>query len=290
MKKIESKTVIFIHGAFVHYSGWDQWRAYFESRGYKTLAPPWPHKEAPAKELRDRQPDPEIAALRLAEVIDSYADIIRGLPEKPILIGHSTGGLIVQVLVNRGLAAAGVAIHPVPPLGVIPYEFSFLKAGLKSLGLLTSTKKTYLMSLKDWQYAFTNGMSLEEQKNSYEKSVVPESKLLARDALSSAAKVDFSKPHPPLLFLAGSDDHIMPATLTRRIYRKYLKNKDSVTDFKEFAGRNHFVVNLPNWRETADYVLAWLGAELPLSDGSAAAKIPSAGLKGAAGPGAEASL
>lgn len=259
MKSIHSNTVVFIHGAFVHASTWEAWQQYFESKGYKTLAPPWPKKEASPDVLRNRQPDPDIAALRLRGVIDSYANIIEALPEKPIIIGHSLGGLITQVLVNRGLAAAGVCIHPVPPQGVLPYEFSFLRSGWKSLGLFTSAKKSYLMSFKDWQYAFTNGMPLAEQKKAYELSVVPESKLVARDGLTSAAAVDFKKPHPPLLFMAGTADHIMPSTLTYRIYKRYVKNnKDSVTEYKEYKGKNHYVVGLPSWKENADYILNWI--------------------------------
>lgn len=259
MKSIHSKTVIFIHGAFVHVSGWEPWQAYFESKGYKTIAPPWPSKEAPPAVLRSQHPDSPIAKLHLAQVINHYADIIKELPEKPIIIGHSLGGLITQVLINRDLGVAGICIHPVPPQGVFPYEFSFLKAGWKSLGLFTSTKKTYLMSLKDWQYAFTNGMSLADQKESYDSAVVPESKLVARDGLTSAASVDFKKDHVPLLFMAGSKDHIMPAHLTYRIFKKYIaNNKNSITEYKEFKGKNHYVVGLPTWKETADYALNWI--------------------------------
>ncbi|MCM3903890.1 MAG: alpha/beta hydrolase [Pyrinomonadaceae bacterium] len=258
MNRINSKTVVFVTGAFVSHTGWDEWRSYFESKGYKTMAPPWPYKDASAAELRARQPnDTDLAALTLSEVIDNYAAVVKGLPEKPILIGHSLGGLMTQVLVNRDLAAAGVAIHSVPPLGVFPYEFSFLKAGWKSFGLLTSLKKTYLMSFKDWQYAFVNGMALEDQRAAYESSTIPESKTVARGGLSSAAKVDFAKPHAPLLFTSGSTDHITPAHLNLRNFKKYKKN-GSVLDYKEFEGRNHFVVNLPAWKEDADYILDWI--------------------------------
>ena len=253
MKTIKSRTIVFIHGAFVHYSTWDHWRDYFESKGYTTLAPPWPSKEAPPEVLRRQHPNSPIAKLRLAQVIDHYADIIKKLPEKPILVGHSLGGLITQVLVNRDLAAAGIAIHPVPPQGV-----SFLRAGWKSLGLFTSTKKSYLMSLKDWQYAFTNGMSLAEQQEAYDKSVVPESKLVSRDGLTSAAHVDFQKAHAPLLLMSGTKDHIMPSTLTYRIFKRYSKNKNSLTEYKEFNGKNHYVTGLPSWRENADYILNWV--------------------------------
>ncbi len=259
MKTINSKTVVFITGAFVSNSGWNEWKAYFESKGYKTLAPAWPFKDGTAKELRDRQPnDVQLAKLTLREVIDHYATIIKQLPEKPILVGHSLGGLITQVLINRGLGAAGVAIHPVAPFGVIPYEFSFLKAGYKALGFFTSTKKTYLMSLSDWQYAFTNGMTLEEQKDSYEKNTIPESKTVARGGLTLAAYVDFKKPHAPLLITSGDKDTIIPASLNLRNFKRYKKDNGSVTDYKEFAGRNHFVLGLPTWKEDADYILSWL--------------------------------
>ena len=164
---------------------------------------------------------------------------------------------MTQIIVNRDLAAAGVAIHPVPPLGVFPYEFSFLKAGWKALGMFSSLKKTYLMSFKDWQYAFVNGMPLDVQHDSYEKYTIPESKTVARGGLTKAAKVDFKKSHPPLLITSGSEDTIIPAHLNIRNYNRYVKN-DSVLDYKEFQGRNHFVLGQPTWKEDADYILQWL--------------------------------
>jgi len=258
MKNIQAKNIVFVTGAFVTHLGWRPWQDYFESKGYTTIAPPWPFKDGSAAELRNRQPnDTDLAALTLAEVTDSYAKVVKSFPEKPIVIGHSLGGLMTQILVNRDLAAAGVAIHSVPPLGVFPYEFSFLKAGWKSLGLFTSLKKTYLMSLSDWQYAFVNNMPLEEQKKAYEENTIPESKTVARGGLSSAAKIDFNKPHAPLLLTSGNIDNIIPAHLNNRNFKKYAKN-GSVLDYKEFAGRNHFVVGQSIWKEDADYILNWL--------------------------------
>lgn len=258
VKIAKTRTVLFITGAFVSNESWAGWRLYFESKGYQTLAPAWPAKDAPAAELRKRQPnDVDLANLTLNDVIDHYISIIKGLPEKPIVIGHSLGGLITQIIVSRDLAAAGIAIHPVPPLGVFPYEFSFLKAGWKSLGLFTSLKTTYLMSFKDWQYAFVNGMPPEEQKEAYKKNTIPESKRVARGGLSSAAKVDFAKMHVPLLITAGSIDHIIPAHLNLRNFKKYKKN-GSVLDYKEFPGRNHFCFGQSSWKEDADYMLNWI--------------------------------
>lgn len=258
MSMINSKTIVFVTGAFVSSNGWDDWRKYFESKGYKTVAPAWPFKNGTAAELRNRQPnDTDLAALTLSEVIDHYADIVKSMPEKPIVIGHSLGGLMTQIIVNRDLTAAGVAIHPVPPQGVFPYEFSFLKAAWKSLGLFTSLKKTYLMSFKDWQYAFVNNMPLDEQQKAYEENTIPESKTVARGGLTSAAKVNFSKEHAPLLITSGSLDNIIPPHLNLRNYKKYKKN-NSVLDYKEFPGRNHYVVGQPTWKEDADYILEWL--------------------------------
>src|SRR5260221_3302211 len=180
MININAKNIVFITGAFVGNNCWDEWRKFFESKGYNTIAPPWPYKDASPAELRRRQPDDvNLALLTLSQLTDHYAAIIKSFPEKPIVIGHSLGGLMTQIILNPGLAAAGVAIHSVPTLGVFPYEFSFLKAGWKSLGLFTSLKKTYLMSFKDWQYAFVNDMPLADQQKTYEESTIPESKTVA---------------------------------------------------------------------------------------------------------------
>jgi len=258
MKNIQSRTILFITGAFVSTSCWDTWQDYFTNRGFKTLAPPWPYKERPAATLRRTQPNAKIASIRLKSLIDHYSSIAKKLSETPIVIGHSLGGLIVQILVNRGLAAAGVCIHALAPQGVIPTQFSFIKSTWRALGYFTSTRKAYMMSFKSWQYAFTNGMPLIAQRDGYNQFAIPESKLVLRDGLTSAAKVDFKKPHVPLLFVAGSIDHCIPAALNLKNVKRY-KDKNSTTDFKEFEGRNHFVLGQPTWREDADYIINWIG-------------------------------
>lgn len=260
-KKISAtKTILFISGAFITHSSWDEWKRYFESEGYIALAPPWPFKDARAHELRDKQPeDISLAGLTLAQLVEYYASIARALPEKPILIGHSLGGLITQIMVNRDLAAAGIAIHSVPPYGIFPYEFSFLKATWKSLGFFSSLKKTYLMSFNNWQYGFVNGMPMEQQQETYKLNIVPESKRVARGALTSSAKVDFEKMHVPLLFTAGDEDRIIPARLSLRNYKRYKRN-GSIVDYKEFAGRNHFVLGQETWKEDADFILKWINS------------------------------
>ena len=258
MESNHKPTVIFITGAFVSHACWDEWVDYFESKGFNAIAPAWPYKDGTAKALRDRQPnDTNLATLTLTELINHYATIAKNLSEKPIIIGHSLGGLITQILVNRNLAAFGVAIHPVPPMGIIPYEFKFLRSTWKVLGLFSSLKKTYLMSFKDFQRAFVNGMPYEVQKTTYEKLAIPESKTAARGGLTSAAAVDFNKQHVPLLITSGSEDNLIPPHLINRNYEKYKKN-DSVLEYREVDGRNHNILGQPTWKQDADYILSWL--------------------------------
>jgi alpha-beta hydrolase superfamily lysophospholipase len=230
---------------------------FFENKGYKTVAPPWPYKNELTEVLRNEHPDSKIASLRLHTLLDYYTEIIEKLAEKPILIGHSYGGLLTQLLVQKELASAGVCIHSLLPQGVTTTKLSFYKSIWKPLGFFTSAKKTYLMSFKEWQYAFTNGMSFEEQKNSYEKLVIPESKLLLRDTFTKTARIKFKKKHEPLLFLAGSDDTIIPSSLNYTNFKKY-KNLHSFTCFKEFEGKNHFVLVQQNWQEPALFISDWL--------------------------------
>ncbi|SDG24039.1 Lysophospholipase, alpha-beta hydrolase superfamily [Dyadobacter soli] len=255
---MKTKTIMFVTGAFVTHHCWDEWREYFEARGYSTLAPAWPFKDGTAAELRARQPnDVDLARLTLAELVDHYAGIAKSFPEKPIIIGHSLGGLITQILLNRGLASAAVAIHSVPPQGIIPYEFSFLKSTWGALGLFTSLDETYLMPFDTWQYAFVNEMPLEEQQKAYDLFTAPESKRVARGGLTSAAAVDFDKPHAPLLLTSGSLDNIIPAHLNNRNFERYKMN-GSVIEYKEFPGRNHHTLSQAGWESDADYILDWI--------------------------------
>jgi len=257
MKKKITKSVLFITGAFVSNSCWDEWITYFQQNGYAAIAPAWPHKNEAADILRLKQPDAAIASQRLADLTEHYAAIAQAMEHKPILIGHSMGGLIVQLLLQRGLGTVGVAIHSLQPKGIFTFKFSFYKAGWNALGFFTDANKSYLMSFQEWQYAFTNNMSYDEQKEGYYQLLTPESKLVVRDATTKAAEIDFEKPHPPLLFLAGSADHFIPASLNYANYKKY-SDPDSITEYQLLEGRNHFVLGQPTWQHDAANVIGWL--------------------------------
>lgn len=253
--------IVFITGASVTATCWDDWKAFFEGEGYVCYAPAWPHKEAPAAVLRRQHPHSPIAQSGLPDVLKVYTDFIAQLPSRPIVIGHSYGGLIVQLLLQQDAAAAGVAIESAPPRGVVVWSWSLFRSVLPMLGLFSSLKTTFLPTFAQWQYAIANGLPLAEQQSAYERLVAPESKKLIRQALSRHARVDFRRPHAPLLFLAGGADHIMPAALNRANFRRY-QHPLSITEYHELPGRSHALLGQPTWPEDAALVQRWLGRVL----------------------------
>lgn len=246
------KTIMFITGAFINHSCWEEWSAFFESKGYKTVAPPWPYKNETSQTLR-QQPHPKIAAIRLAFLLEYYTEIIAKLPVKPILIGHSYGGLLTQLLIQKELGYAGICIHSIPPGNLIYFNMGFYKKIGSILNFSCFGRKSYLMPFKKWQQYFTGQMSFEEQKETYEQLLIPESQILFRDIFSKTAKVDFKKKHAPLLFVSGSEDFFIPASVQYSNFKKY-KNIHSITCYKEFQNSNHLVLKQQNWEYIAAFI------------------------------------
>jgi pimeloyl-ACP methyl ester carboxylesterase len=253
-----TKTVVFVHGLFVNYESWAPWVKYFEDKGYKAIALSYPERDKSVAELKKAHPDPKVGELGLDTVLAYLESAIKVLDEKPIIIGHSFGGLLTQLLIQRGLGVAGVAIGSVPPQGLLSFEWSFLKSTFPLLNPLNSASKPYLMPFSHFQYTFVNGMPLDKQQKAYEEAVVPESIRLGRDGLGSKAKIDYAKPHAPLLFLGGENDHIMPASLNKSNAEKYQKASTSLTEYKEFPKRNHYGLAAEGWEEMADYAYTWI--------------------------------
>lgn len=252
-----AKSIVFITGAFVTTACWDNWRVFFAQQGYVCHAPAWPHKDASAAVLRGQHPRSPIAQNGLREVLKVYTDFIAQLPARPIVIGHSYGGLIVQLLLQQDAVAAGVAIESVPPWGVVAWSWSLFRTVFPMLGLFSSLKTTLLPTFAQWQYAIANGLPLADQRAFYHNMAAPESKQLIWDAFSRHAHVDFSRPHAPLLFLAGGADRLMPAVLNRANYRRYW-HAPSITDYRELPGRSHAMLGQPTWLQDAALVLHWL--------------------------------
>jgi len=252
-----SKTILFIHGMYMTPLCWEHWLDTFQAKGYLCIAPAWPGRDRSVEALRKSHPDPQLGRLTLKRVIEHYASLIPMLEEKPILIGHSMGGLIVQLLLQRYEAIAGVAIDSAPPLGVLTTQPAFLKSNWPHLNPFVSQSSPIQMTLERFQYTFVNDLPLEIQQAAFERYVVPESRRVPAGSITKVAAIDFSSPHPPLLLVAGSNDHLIPASLNQTNFNKY-KRSPSVTDFKEFAGRTHFTIGQPGWEEVAGYIAAWL--------------------------------
>jgi pimeloyl-ACP methyl ester carboxylesterase len=253
--KITSKTIVFIHGLFMNPKSWDPWIKYFNARGYFCYAPAYPYHEGETESLR-KDIDSNLGRLTFGQVMDSLSAFIDKLPEKPIFIGHSMGGLAVQKLIEFNKGVAGVCIDTAPPKGVFSFKWSFLKANLPTLNPFKGNK-VFMPSVNWFHYAFCNAMSLEQTEIEFTKFVVPESRNIPRSSTRNDGKIDFEKPHKPILFIAGEKDHIIPSSLNRKNFEAY-KDKSSTTDLKEFAGRTHYICGQPNWEEVAGYIDQWL--------------------------------
>lgn len=250
-------TIVFIHGNFVTRRSWEPWAARYSARGYKVVSIAYPGRDRPVKTLKANPKDPFLRTLNLKATIEYHAQRIQAIGEKPIIIGHSFGGLLTQLMVQRDLAAAAVAIDSVAPPGVVSLEWSFYRGTWPVINPFAGSRP-YYMSFKHYQYAFANDQTLAEQRAGYDLDIVPESRRLARGALFPVAKVDFKRSHAPLLFIAGEKDHLMPASLNRANYQKYKRNSSSLVEFKEFPGRGHYsIIGGKGWEDVADYALDW---------------------------------
>ena len=253
--------ILFVHGAWVNGRCWDSFRGRYAARGYTCHAPSWPHDERPVEELR-ASPDPALAGVGIGEIVAHYKAKAEELGGKPILIGHSFGGLFVQRLVSMGLGCAAVAIDSAPPFGVLP-SFDALRAAFPVIKVPGHWKKVLTMSEDDFGATFANGVPPEERAAAYAQYVVPTPGRVYAQATWSPklVKVDFKKQDRcPLLLVAGGEDKTISPSMNRANHGKYVAGP--VTDFHEFAGRSHFLIAEPGWEEVADHVIDWVEAQL----------------------------
>ena len=262
-----TRTVVFVHGGWVTPRCWDPFVSYFEARGYRCLAPAWPGKDRPVADIR-RDPS-ALAGLGIAAIVEHYATAIRALDEPPILVGHSFGGLFVQLLVDRGLGAAGIAIDSAPPAGVFAFEPTTLLSLGRVFLIPFGWRKVVHWTYPEFRYAFVHTMTDAEAQAIWGDQIVPDSGrpffegafwMLDR---SSPARLDFANPNrAPLLFISGEADRAMPPAIVRRTVRAHRKSP-ARNDFRSFPGRTHWLIAQPGWEEIAGACLEWIGSLEP---------------------------
>jgi len=256
--------VVFIHGLWLHSSSWQSWADLFEAAGHPTYRPTWPGE---AETIEETRAHPETQAGKgLVEIIGHHADFLRSLDTKPIIIGHSFGGLIVQSLLGQDLAAAGVAIDPAQIKGVLPLPLAQLRSALPALGNPLNYRKALALTEGQFRYGFANAVTEEEAKELHTKWTIPSPARPLFEAASanfnpkSPAKVDtHNTSRGPLLFISGTQDHTVPDVVTRAAYKLY-RHSTAVTSLKQIA-RGHSLTIDSGWREVADLALNWLDAQ-----------------------------
>jgi pimeloyl-ACP methyl ester carboxylesterase len=253
-------TVLFIHGLWMTPRSWENWAALYQARGYKVLAPSWPGMEAEVEEL-NRDPSP-IAKLDVTRIADHYAALIRGMEKPPIIMGHSLGGTIMQLLLSRGLGAAGIGVASGTVKGVPDLPLSTIWATLPVLGNPFNPGKATPLNAEQFHFAFANTLSREESDRIYERYHVPCANTVLFEVAfasiqsDSPTTVDFGKEdRAPMLLIAFEHDHIVPPDASRHNAEKY-SDSGATTEFHEFLGRPHFP-GAPGWEEVADYALDW---------------------------------
>lgn len=258
--------VVFVHGLYLLASSWDRWRTLFEERGYSTIAPGWPDDPQSVAQAHD---DPEVFANKhIKQVTEHYADAIRQLKRKPVVIGHSFGGLIAQMLADEGLSAVTVAIDAAGFRGVLPLPLPELKSGAPVLSNPRNYHRAVSLTFEQFRYGFTNAVEEDEARELYNTFAVPGSGTpifqAAAANLNPRTEDQVNTRNPergPLLLIAGEKDHTVPLSVVKAEY-KLQQHNPAVTEFHEMPNRGHSLVIDHGWREVADIALAFVAQHL----------------------------
>lgn len=240
------KLVVFIHDAWLTPASWDHFQSRFTACGYACMAMPWPRlKDSPVGWLGSG----------LSRLVEHYATVIAALPNPPLLVGHGFGGLIVQLLIDRGYGSAGIAIAPVPPRGIHPGVLAF---DLLPVLLSAGWRSQVNLSFKRFATDIAPSIPLAEQLTVFQQHVVPApTRIFYEAALGIGSRVNFANDQrPPLLLLTGADDRSVRASLVASSYSHYQRSV-APTAYKCFATHSHWLITEPNWEEVADYAIEW---------------------------------
>ena len=257
--------VVFIHGLWLHATGWTNWLEMFESAGYDPIAPGYPGDEASVQETRSH---PErLAGLGIDDLTAAYAKAIAVLPAKPVVIGHSLGGLIAQKLLAQGTAVAAVAVNPGQIRGVRRIPLVQLRSGSAALSRPGNRRRAISLTARQFRFGFGNALPAAESQDLFDRWTIPGPGRPAFEVATSnfqstsATAVDTRlDDRGPLLFIAGGADHIVPPAVVKAAANLYA-NSRATTDYHVFPGRGHSMVLDHGWRDVAEYSLNWLGRQ-----------------------------
>jgi len=257
-----STPVVFIHGLWLLPSSWDNWARLFEEAGYAALTPSWPDDPETVEEARA---NPDVFAKKtLGQIAGHSAEVIGQLTKKPAVMGHSTGGLLAQMIADRGLSAATVAIDPGPFRGVLPLPLSALKAAKPVLANPLNRSRAVTLTLDQFKYGWANALSAEEAKELYETFHVAAPGVALMQMANAnlnpftEAKVDTGNPQRgPLLIIDGEVDHTVPWAIANASYKKQSRN-ESVTEIAKIPNRGHSLTIDSGWREVGEKALEFV--------------------------------
>jgi len=257
-----ARPVVFVHGLWLLPSSWDRWAELFEENGYVALQPGWPDDPETVAEAKEH---PEVFAGKgIGEIADHHEAFVRGLDRKPVVIGHSFGGLLTQILAGRGLAKCSVAVSPAPFRGVLPLPVSALRVGSVALKNPANWNRAVPLTYEQFRYGFANAVGEDEAKELYETYSVPGPGQPLFQAASanfnpwSQAKVDTkSSKRGPLLIVSADSDHTVPWAVANAEYKKQSKNS-AVTEIVKVKGRGHALTIDNGWREVAETALSFV--------------------------------
>jgi non-heme chloroperoxidase len=254
--------VVFIHGLWLLPSSWDRWATVFEEAGFTTLTPGWPDDPETVAEAKAH---PEVFAKKtVGQVADHFEEIVSKLDLKPIIIGHSFGGLLAQILAGRGRAAVTVAIDPAPFRGVLPLPISALKSASPVLRNPANRTRAVPLTYEQFRFGFANAVTEDEAKELYETYAVPAAGAPLFQAATAnlnpwtEVKVDTENPERgPLLIISGEKDNTVPWSITNASFKQQNDN-EAVTEITEIKDRGHALTIDSGWREVADTAIAFV--------------------------------
>ena len=255
--------VVFVHGLWLLPSSWDRWVTLFEKAGCVALTPGWPDDPETVSQAREH---PEVFAGKgISEIADYEEAIIRRLKRKPVIIGHSFGGLLTMILAGRGLAAASVAISPAPFRGVLPLPIPALRTASVALRNPANWNRAVPLSYEQFRYSFANVVGEDEAKELYLGYSVPGAGEPLFQAASanlnpwSEAQVNSTNPdRGPMLIVSADSDHTVPWAIANAAYEKQKRNQ-GVTEIVKMPGRGHSLTIDAGWRDVAEKALEFVG-------------------------------